>query len=231
MDQVCKHEDPECSNNTKVQVVETKKLFPTQVATMFTKEYDSAKRSRGQEKTKVNPATKTSVEADLIEHTRAESNSTSKDQKQARVESILDNQVHNHVPFIFDSSTRKNVESNFNLARANSSPAKIMLAHLVPNPNQVGQLDLKATNDNSLSLSPPTELKPLSSHLKYAYLDNEQQLPVIIANNLHQEQEDKLLHVLRQHKKAIIWKLSDLPGINPSICMHRILMEVEAKPI
>ncbi|RDX82178.1 Retrovirus-related Pol polyprotein, partial [Mucuna pruriens] len=33
--------------------------------------------------------------------------------------------------------------------------------------------------------------------------------------------------MLRQHKKAIGWKLSDLPGINPSICMHRILMEEE----
>ncbi|RDX68298.1 hypothetical protein CR513_52736, partial [Mucuna pruriens] len=65
----------------------------------------------------------------------------------------------------------------------------------------------------------------------YAYLDNAQQFPVIIANNLRQEQEDKLLEVLRQHKKAIGWKLSDLPGINPSICMHRILMEEEVKPI
>ncbi|RDX72197.1 hypothetical protein CR513_48343, partial [Mucuna pruriens] len=56
-------------------------------------------------------------------------------------------------------------------------------------------------------------------------------LPVIITNNLHQEQEDKLLKVLRQQKKAIGWKLSDLPGINPSICMHKILMEEEFKPI
>ncbi|RDX98546.1 hypothetical protein CR513_18515, partial [Mucuna pruriens] len=79
--------------------------------------------------------------------------------------------------------------------------------------------------------TPPMELKPLPSHLKYAYLDKEQQLLVIIANNLHQEQEDKLLEVLRQHKKAIGWKLADLPGINPSICMHRILMEEEVKLI
>ncbi|RDY01286.1 hypothetical protein CR513_15408, partial [Mucuna pruriens] len=64
-----------------------------------------------------------------------------------------------------------------------------------------------------------------------AELDNKQQSPVIIANNLHQEQEDRLLNILRQHKKANGWKLSDLPGINPSICMHRILMEEEFKPI
>ncbi|RDX82419.1 Retrovirus-related Pol polyprotein from transposon 17.6, partial [Mucuna pruriens] len=75
------------------------------------------------------------------------------------------------------------------------------------------------------------ELKPLPGHLKYAYLDTKQQLPIIITNNLHQEQEDKLLKVPRQHKKAIGWTLSNLPGINPSMCMDRILMEEEAKPI
>ncbi|RDX94801.1 hypothetical protein CR513_22761, partial [Mucuna pruriens] len=97
--------------------------------------------------------------------------------------------------------------------------------------NQVGQLDPKLTNNTSSSPPLPTELKPLSSHLKFSYLDTEQQFPVIIANNLHKEQEDKLLHILRQHKKATGWKLSNLLGINPSICMHRILMEEEARPI
>ncbi|RDX86436.1 Retrovirus-related Pol polyprotein from transposon 17.6, partial [Mucuna pruriens] len=46
-----------------------------------------------------------------------------------------------------------------------------------------------------------------------------------------EEQEDMLLNILRQHKKAIGWKLLDLPGINPSICMHKILVEEEFKPI
>ncbi|RDX93012.1 hypothetical protein CR513_24793, partial [Mucuna pruriens] len=90
-----------------------------------------------------------------------------------------------------------------------------------------GQPDSEVFNDNSSSPPPPTEL----NHLKYAYLDTKQQLSIIIGNNLYQEQEDKLLQVLRQHKKAIGWILFDLPRINPSICMHRILMEEEAKPI
>ncbi|RDX84033.1 hypothetical protein CR513_34971, partial [Mucuna pruriens] len=55
--------------------------------------------------------------------------------------------------------------------------------------------------------------------------------PIIITNNLDQEQEEKLLTVLWQHKKSIGWKLSELPGINPSICMHIIMMEEEACPI
>ncbi|RDX92449.1 hypothetical protein CR513_25415, partial [Mucuna pruriens] len=104
--------------------------------------------------------------------------------------------------------------------RPNQPKAEVMTAHLV------------LTNTEKSPSPPPfTELKPLPKHLKYAYLDKEQQLPIIIANNLQQEQEDKLLNILRQHKKAIGWKLSDLPGINPSICMHIILMEEEIKPI
>ncbi|RDX85412.1 hypothetical protein CR513_33401, partial [Mucuna pruriens] len=116
-------------------------------------------------------------------------------------------------------------------SRPRQPKAEIMSTHLVPSPNQVGQMDSKSSAEKSSSPPPPMELKPLSNHLKYAYLDKEQQLPVIIANNLHQEQEDKLLEVLRQHKRAMGWKLSDLPSINPSICMHRIMMEEEIKPI
>ncbi|RDX84521.1 putative mitochondrial protein, partial [Mucuna pruriens] len=108
--------------------------------------------------------------------------------------------------------------------------AEIMTAILMPSLEQAGQSDPRVVTQESPS-PPPMELKPLPSHLKYAYLDSEQQLPVIIASNLLPEQEEKLLQVLRQHKKAIGWKLSDLPGINPSICMHRILMEEDIKPI
>ncbi|RDY02496.1 hypothetical protein CR513_14038, partial [Mucuna pruriens] len=65
------------------------------------------------------------------------------------------------------------------------------------------QLKPRATNGASPLHSPPIELKPLLGHLKYAYLDDDQQFLVIIANNIYQEQEEKLLQVLRQHKKAI----------------------------
>ncbi|RDX82889.1 hypothetical protein CR513_36271, partial [Mucuna pruriens] len=47
------------------------------------------------------------------------------------------------------------------------------------------------------------ELKPLPEHLKYAYLGDNQQFPVIIGNNHHRDQEEQLLEVLRKHKKAI----------------------------
>ncbi|RDX93495.1 hypothetical protein CR513_24223, partial [Mucuna pruriens] len=134
-------------------------------------------------------------------------------------------------PFLMTAKTKIDVHVRMLLMEFGDTLAEIMSAHLVPSSSQVGQMDPKSLTENSSSTPPPIELKPLPNHLKYAYLDSEQQLPVIIANNLHQEQEDKLLEVLRQHKKAIRWKISDLPSINPSICMHRILMEEEIKPI
>ncbi|RDY13958.1 Retrovirus-related Pol polyprotein from transposon 17.6, partial [Mucuna pruriens] len=73
--------------------------------------------------------------------------------------------------------------------------AKTDLTHQVPNSNQVGQQKPRSTTETFPPQVPLQELKPLPSHLKYAYLDNNQQLPVIISNNLHQEKEEKLLQV------------------------------------
>ncbi|RDY00802.1 hypothetical protein CR513_15955, partial [Mucuna pruriens] len=130
-----------------------------------------------------------------------------------------------------DSSNQIGAEFNSDNLSRQQQNAEINSVHSLSSPTQVGQSDLKPTDDISPSPPPPVKLKSLPSHLKYAYLGKDQQFPVIIANNLHREQEERLLQVLRRHKKAIGWKLADLPGINPSICMHRILMEEEAHPI
>ncbi|XP_074298534.1 uncharacterized protein LOC141629429 [Silene latifolia] len=81
-------------------------------------------------------------------------------------------------------------------------------------------------------VKPPTvELKPLPSHLKYAFLGNEETLPVIISSKLTKDQEEALIRVLKQHKEAIGWTMADIKGISPTLCMHRILLEDEAKPV
>ncbi|RDX98484.1 hypothetical protein CR513_18586, partial [Mucuna pruriens] len=51
--------------------------------------------------------------------------------------------------------------------------AEIMSAHLVPSQNQVGQTDPNPLTEKSPSPPPPMELKPLPSHIKYAYLDKD----------------------------------------------------------
>ncbi|CAL9012109.1 unnamed protein product [Prunus brigantina] len=77
---------------------------------------------------------------------------------------------------------------------------------------------------------PKLELKPLPSHLKYAYLAEFETLPVIIASDLTPLEEDKLIRVLKEFKSAIGWSIADIKGISPTMCMHRILLEEGAKP-
>nr|XP_027120589.1 uncharacterized protein LOC113737579 [Coffea arabica] len=79
--------------------------------------------------------------------------------------------------------------------------------------------------------TPELELKELPKHLKYAYLEDHNTLPVIIANDLTEVQQEKLLRVLRETKPAIGWMLADIKGINLSVCMHHILLELEAKSV
>ena len=48
---------------------------------------------------------------------------------------------------------------------------------------------------------PKLELKPIPSHLKYAFLGVEETFPVIISSSIESDQENKLLEILRTHKK------------------------------
>ncbi|GKF74799.1 hypothetical protein Tco_0224243 [Tanacetum coccineum] len=36
--------------------------------------------------------------------------------------------------------------------------------------------------------------------------------------------------VLKSHKRAIAWKLSDIKGVDPEFCTHKILMEEDYEP-
>ena len=83
----------------------------------------------------------------------------------------------------------------------------------------------------SLEDPPDLELKELHAHLEYAFLEVGSQLPVIISSDLAKDEKNKLLTILKRHKKAIAWKIMDIKGISPSFCTHKILMEEEYKPV
>ena len=76
---------------------------------------------------------------------------------------------------------------------------------------------------------PTLELKTLPSTLKYVFLDEEKAKPGIILSKMDIKQEEQLLEVLRQNKDAIGWTLTDLKGLNPSLCTHRIFLEDESR--
>ncbi|GJX59372.1 hypothetical protein Tco_0290762 [Tanacetum coccineum] len=80
---------------------------------------------------------------------------------------------------------------------------------------------------------PPTdlELKPLPDNLEYVFLEEPSFLPVIISSQLSKEDKNKLVSVLKNHKEAFAWKTTDIPGIFPSFCKHKIQLLDDKKPI
>nr|GFA09789.1 reverse transcriptase domain-containing protein [Tanacetum cinerariifolium] len=101
-------------------------------------------------------------------------------------------------------------------------------------PCSLPPMDLKLAEESkeksSIEEPPELELKDLPSHLEYAFLEDSNKLPVIIAKNLKVDEREAILNVLKSHKQAIAWKIFDIKGIDPSFCTHKILMEDDYKP-
>nr|GEU52689.1 hypothetical protein [Tanacetum cinerariifolium] len=100
--------------------------------------------------------------------------------------------------------------------------------------NQIDVIDVACeeyVQESSIDEPPKLELKELPSHLEYAFLEGTDKLPVIISKELKDEEKSALLKVLKSHKRAITWKISDIKGIDPHFCTHKILMEDDFKPV
>ena len=72
-------------------------------------------------------------------------------------------------------------------------------------------------------------MKELPGHLKYAFLEPEKGKPISISTTLTEIEEQKLLKILRKNREAIAWSIEDLKGISPSICIHKILLNDDAR--
>nr|GFD49290.1 reverse transcriptase domain-containing protein [Tanacetum cinerariifolium] len=66
------------------------------------------------------------------------------------------------------------------------------------------------TVKTSVDEPPEVELKDLPHHLKYAFFKGDNKFPVIIAKELGSEEKAAFIKVLKSHKRAIAWKLSDI---------------------
>nr|GEV57346.1 reverse transcriptase domain-containing protein [Tanacetum cinerariifolium] len=55
-------------------------------------------------------------------------------------------------------------------------------------------------------------------------------LPCIISKDLSVEEKTALIMILKSHKRAIAWKLSDIKGIDLEFCAHKILIEEDFEP-
>nr|GFB66690.1 reverse transcriptase domain-containing protein [Tanacetum cinerariifolium] len=84
---------------------------------------------------------------------------------------------------------------------------------------------------SSIDEPPKVELKDLSPHLEYEFLEGDDKLPVIIAKDFSMEEKIALITVLKSDKRGIAWKLSDIKGIDTEFCTHKILMEENFEPV
>nr|GEV56029.1 reverse transcriptase domain-containing protein [Tanacetum cinerariifolium] len=96
------------------------------------------------------------------------------------------------------------------------------------------QKDLKVVkpknNQSSDDEPPEVGLKELPPHLEYAFLGDNEKWPVIISKDLSVNKKTALINVLKSRKKAIAWKLTDIRGIDPEFCSHKILLKEDFSP-
>nr|GEW87517.1 reverse transcriptase domain-containing protein [Tanacetum cinerariifolium] len=75
------------------------------------------------------------------------------------------------------------------------------------------------------------KLKPLPNNLEYVFREEPYFLPVIISSKLSTQKKSKLVFVLKKHKEAFAWKMTDIHGICPSFCKHKIQLLDDKKPV
>ena len=66
-------------------------------------------------------------------------------------------------------------------------------------------------------------LKQFPGHLRYAFLGSHSEFPVIISSSLSQAENEKLIEVLRRHKGALAWSISDIKGISTNRIMFQAI--------
>ncbi|RDX95287.1 hypothetical protein CR513_22215, partial [Mucuna pruriens] len=130
-------------------------------------------------------------EAETNSNIQEEDETDSTNLEEAETDSNIQEEVeidlHNLEEAKTDSKSQLEVRSDSNNSKSMQAKAESISRQPSPHSDRVGQSILTSANQFSPPYSQPTKLKPLPDHLKYAYMDDHQHFPVIIANNLNQE--------------------------------------------
>ncbi|GJU82557.1 hypothetical protein Tco_1284922 [Tanacetum coccineum] len=100
---------------------------------------------------------------------------------------------------------------------------KVQAVSFYPRAEPVEPLEWKALENwlKPSSVKPPKlELNELPEHLEYAFLQENNQLPVVISSALSTVKKTRLLEVLKKHKVEIAWSIADIKRIDSSFCTH-----------
>nr|GEW53073.1 reverse transcriptase domain-containing protein [Tanacetum cinerariifolium] len=81
-------------------------------------------------------------------------------------------------------------------------------------PLPLQELKVVEPNNEKSSINEPSvvELKDLPPHIESAFFKDEDKLPIIITKYLKDKETNALIKVLKLHKKALAWQLSDIKG-------------------
>nr|GEU45050.1 hypothetical protein [Tanacetum cinerariifolium] len=142
-----------------------------------------------------------------------------------RYSSTYDDFLVNQIDII-DVARRGSVSPEIDHADCDPEGGICLIEKLLnDDPVQLLPIDLKQGEavkaKSSIEEPPKLELKELPSYLKYAYLEGVDKLPEIISKDLKVDEKEALLKLLKSHKRAIAWKITDIKGIDPRFCTHK----------
>eukprot|EP00257_Ricinus_communis_P019363 XP_015578336.1 uncharacterized protein LOC107261717 [Ricinus communis] len=170
--------------------------------------------------------------------------------EQKGVQAVVEEKLHINIPFVEALSqmpkyakflkellSRKRKLEEVSMEKCEISGASELLAYLEaarPMRKQLFesiQMPKEGWMKPSIEDPPSLELKQLLDHLEYPFLMEGSKLLVIASSALLDDQKAKLLEVLRRRRRAIAWKITDIKGISPSFCTHKILIEEDFKTV
>ncbi|KAG7556813.1 Reverse transcriptase domain [Arabidopsis suecica] len=124
--------------------------------------------------------------------------------------------------------TRPTYSTTRRVGLPSSIPEEVKGADLTCKLDDTSRWPSPTSDDWSELKAPKVDLKPLLQGLRYAFLGTNSTYPVIINAALNDDEVNLLLSELRKYRRAIGYSLSDIKGISPSLCNHRIHLENES---
>ncbi|GKA04669.1 hypothetical protein Tco_0683789 [Tanacetum coccineum] len=156
---------------------------------------------------------------------------------------FLDTTIHSKIQELseddqLDSFLVSNLEESIDLSDLESydkiKESRTPIRHIdevnTPYSQETKNEHLYSASANEIDKKRPT-LKDLPSYLEYAYLKGDESCLDFISSKPREKYKISLLQVLEKRKGVIDWKMSDIKGISPSFCTHKILMEESFKPV
>ncbi|XP_061366467.1 uncharacterized protein LOC133309691, partial [Gastrolobium bilobum] len=131
----------------------------------------------------------------------------------------------------YNISLRPMAKASFNDERAlkqgTTSPSERNLGDKSKERDQCFLVEFDARDDPRVEHDRPTP----DEALEHVVLGDADHQTTTIGATIDPEMKCKLIKLLKENKDLFAWKPSDMPGINPDVCCHRLSVDPKAKPV